>query len=368
MRVEKITREVHSQFISEQSSASFLQLPEWGDVKREWRAESLGIYSENGLIGVALILYRTLPKIGRSFAYIPEGPVLSPDISVDNELLTALQSYAKSAGAFLLRIGIPLPVREWSTEKIKDALARNEVTSLNSIEPDRVDSVALEAISELRQAGWKNINTSDGFGEGQPNFLFQLNLENRDRESLLAGFNQLWRRNIKKAEKEGVEVRRGVRDELALFHVAYLETAQRDGFIPRPLHYFERMWDALNASREHLYLFLAQWQGEIIASSIAIQVGDHYWYSYGASTAFGREARGSNAVQWAMMSDALDRSCAIYDLRGITPTLDPNDPHVGLIQFKVGTGGYAREVIGEWEVVISPLLAKAFHLYLRLRK
>jgi len=94
VRVEKITREVHSQFISEQSSASFLQLPEWGDVKREWRAESLGIYRENGLIGVALILYRALPKIGRSFAYIPEGPVLSPDISVDNELLTALQSYA----------------------------------------------------------------------------------------------------------------------------------------------------------------------------------------------------------------------------------------------------------------------------------
>jgi len=368
VRVERITREAHSQFIKQQSSASFLQLPEWGDVKREWRSESIGIYGENEILGVALILYRTLPKIGRSFAYIPEGPVLLPSISLDSSLLSAIQDYARSAGAFLLRIGTPIPVREWSTEKIKDALASSEATSLNTIKADQINESALGAIAELKRAGWQNINTTDGFGEGQPNFLFQLNLVGKDRESLLAGFNQLWRRNIKKAEKEEVQVRRGTRDELPLFHTAYLETAKRDGFIPRPLHYFERMWDALNATQEHLYLFLAKWQGEIIASSIAIQVGDHYWYSYGASTAFGREARGSNALQWAMMTDALDRSCAIYDLRGITPTLDPNDPHVGLIQFKVGTGGYAREVIGEWEVVISPLLAKAFHLYLRLRK
>jgi len=368
MRVERITREEHTRFINEQSSASFLQLPEWGDVKKEWRSESIGIYKENECVGTALILYRSLPKIGRSFAYIPEGPALSSATHLDAELLNALKSYVKSAGAFLLRIGTPLPLRDWSTEKIKDALASTEATSLINIPSDHEYSSGVAAVHALKSAGWKNINSSDGFGEGQPNFLFQLNLLGKDRESLLAGFNQLWRRNIKRAEKEGVVVRRGTRSDLALFHVAYLETAARDGFIPRPLHYFERMWDALNGTNEYLYLFLAEWQSSVIASSIAIRVGDHYWYSYGASTAFGRDARGSNAVQWAMMEDALDRSCATYDLRGITPTLDPNDSHVGLMQFKVGTGGYAREVIGEWEIVISPLLARAFHLYLQLRK
>ena len=35
MRVERITREEHTRFINQQSSASFLQLPEWGDVKKE---------------------------------------------------------------------------------------------------------------------------------------------------------------------------------------------------------------------------------------------------------------------------------------------------------------------------------------------
>ena len=59
--------------------------------------------------------------------------------------------------------------------------------------------------------------------------------------------NQLWRRNIRKADKEGVAVRPGARDDLADFHRIYAETAERDRFTPRPLAYFERMWDALTS-------------------------------------------------------------------------------------------------------------------------
>jgi lipid II:glycine glycyltransferase (peptidoglycan interpeptide bridge formation enzyme) len=77
--------------------------------------------------------------------------------------------------------------------------------------------------------------------------------------------------------------------------------------------------------------------------------------------------RGSNAVQWAMIRDALAVGAEVYDLRGITDTLDPDDPHVGLVQFKVGTGGEAVEYAGEWDLPVNPLLYKAFAVYLRRR-
>ena len=77
--------------------------------------------------------------------------------------------------------------------------------------------------------------------------------------------------------------------------------------------------------------------------------------------------RGSNAVQWQMMRDARAAGCAVYDLRGITDTLDETDQHVGLIRFKVGTGGEAVEYAGEWDLPLSGLLYKAFDLYLRRR-
>ena len=57
----------------------------------------------------------------------------------------------------------------------------------------------------------------------------------------------------------------------------------------------------------------------------------------------------------------------IYDLRGITEGLEQDDPHLGLIQFKVGTGGEAVEYLGEWDLPLNPLLYKAFDLYMKRR-
>jgi hypothetical protein len=130
--------------------------------------------------------------------------------------------------------------------------------------------------------------------------------------------NQLWRRNIKKADKAGVEVTAGTRSDLAAFHRLYLETAARDGFTGRPLAYFETMWDALTAEHpDRLRLYLARHEGDLVAATTWVRVGTHSWYSYGASSDRKREVRGSNAIQWRMITDALAAG-AVYDLRGIT--------------------------------------------------
>ena len=66
-----------------------------------------------------------------------------------------------------------------------------------------------------------------------------------------------------------------------------------------------------------------------------------------------------------MIRDALAAGADVYDLRGITDTLDPEDSHVGLIQFKVGTGGQAVEYAGEWDLPLNRVLYRAFDLYMR---
>jgi vancomycin resistance protein VanK len=68
-----------------------------------------------------------------------------------------------------------------------------------------------------------------------------------------------------------------------------------------------------------------------------------------------------------MLRSAIDAGADVYDLRGITPTLDADDSHVGLIQFKVGTGGEAVEYAGEWDLPLSKPLYKAFDLYMSRR-
>ena len=68
-----------------------------------------------------------------------------------------------------------------------------------------------------------------------------------------------------------------------------------------------------------------------------------------------------------MVSDALAAGASVYDLRGISDTLAPDDHLVGLVQFKLGTGGQAVEYLGEWDYPLSPVLHKAFQLYLARR-
>jgi len=68
-----------------------------------------------------------------------------------------------------------------------------------------------------------------------------------------------------------------------------------------------------------------------------------------------------------MIRDSLAAGAAVYDLRGITETLDADDEHVGLVQFKVGTGGEAVEYVGEWDLPLNPLLYTAFSAYMKRR-
>ena len=63
----------------------------------------------------------------------------------------------------------------------------------------------------------------------------------------------------------------------------------------------------------------------------------------------------------------LEAGAGVYDLRGITEGLAEDDPHLGLIQFKVGTGGEAVEYLGEWDLALNPLIYKAFDLYMKRR-
>ncbi|MFD6726468.1 peptidoglycan bridge formation protein FemAB, partial [Streptomyces sp. NPDC060131] len=45
-RLKPITREEHLRFVAARPSVSHLQVPSWGDVKPDWRAESLGWFDE----------------------------------------------------------------------------------------------------------------------------------------------------------------------------------------------------------------------------------------------------------------------------------------------------------------------------------
>lgn len=373
IHVRSISPDDHLEFINSRDSASFLQTPAWAQAKPEWRGESIGFFDGSTLVGAGLVLYRQLPKLRRYLAYLPEGPELDWGRSDIEDHLVALVAYAKRNKAFAVRIGPWLTHRVWYTNTVKDAIANDTITRLSDVAPDETRLVATRTIRLLQHLGWKAPRDGEGFAAGQPQFNFQLLLRNHDgsqktEDEILRGMNQQWRRNIKKAAKADVKVTLGERKDLARFHQVYLETAERDEFTGRSLGYFETMWDALRAEDpQRMKLYLAEHDGDLVAATTMVQVGEHAWYSYGASSNAKRDVRGSNAIQWQMIRDANDAGCAIYDMRGIVEHVGSEHPEIGLIQFKVGTGGQAIAHVGEWDKPINSLLYFAFDQYLRRR-
>ena len=117
-----------------------------------------------------------------------------------------------------------------------------------------ITTLLQRAFTQLRELGWRQQVAEGGFAAGQPQFVFQVPLVDADgkpksEDDVLKGMNQLWRRNIKKAAKEGVATERvspdRVEAELKRFHDLYVHTARRDHFTPRPLSYFTTMFRAL---------------------------------------------------------------------------------------------------------------------------
>ncbi|MFG3130209.1 lipid II:glycine glycyltransferase FemX [Streptomyces tendae] len=404
--VRPISAAEHLAFVRAQRSVSFLQTPAWGRVKTEWLSESLGWYDGPRLVGAGLVLHRPVPRLQRyTLAYLPEGPVIdwTGEIAA---WLDPLAAYLKARGAFAIRLGPPVRTDVWSADQVKEGIADTGTRRLTDVNAHWADPVGVGVAGRLRDAGWLPQSPEDGFGVGHPQFKYEVPLAGRTEDDLLKGMNQLWRRNIRKAAKEGVEVtagrvaggqvtdgrgaggqgttRRGMTgrgmtgrdadgqglsgEDLRAFHDLYVHTAERDRFTPRPLCYFETMFAVLGAEDpERIRLYLARHRGDLVAATIMVRVGTHAVYAYGASSTEKREVRGSNACQWAMIRDALAAGCDVYDLRGITPTLDADAPHVGLVQFKVGTGGQAVRYVGEWDLPLRPLVYRTFDLYMKRR-
>ena len=370
--LKEIDKDTHVEFLKNYQTFSFLQLPCWAEVKSGWKSKSVGWFDERKLVSVGLILIRNIPKTKWSLFYLPEGPVLDPDYAKNVvDWLTPLRDFAKDSGAFNLKLGPQVTINTWSAATIKSAISDNVYKQFKDVDPDRVNPFGNEIGTKLRNLGGKQIETDgEGFGDVQPRFVFAIDVEDKTDEELLASFSQEWRRNIKKAEKSEVTVRKANFSDLETFHTLYKETAKRDKFTPRPLNYFKQMWKSLNDNSNNLAemrLYIAEQENICHAACLWVRVGKHVWYTYGASSTSGRELRPSNAIQWQMMRDARDAGASIYDMRGIAATLNEKSPLFGLLRFKIGTGGKVIQYVGEWDFVLKPLIYKAFRVALARR-
>ncbi len=327
-----------NQFVGRLPEGDVLQAWEWGAVKSpDWTPVRLGLFHGEALVGGASLLRRKLPLVG-NFFYAPRGPLLEDwtDETALTTLLKAIRRRASDDHAAFLKIDPAVPIE------------RTEVTAL------------------LAKHGFAPPTDFDvqGFGGTQPRCVMQLDLAGRSEAELLASFKPTTRRNIKLAfEKHGVEmVENPSRDDLLVFNDLMQVTGARNGFRPRPLSYFQTLWDHL-VSAGLAKLFLTRYQGQILSGAMCFIIGDKAWYVYGDSSNEHRNVMPTYAMQWAMIRWARDAGCSWYDFRGVSPRrrlegesaadVEKEDHLQGLNRFKEGFGTRYVEYIGEFDLVYN---------------
>jgi len=271
----------------------------------------------------------------------------------------------RSQHVFTVRIGPPLGHRRWEAQTVKDAVKAG-LKHLDRVTPDEIDPLTDTVALRLGDLGWK---PSSNGADAQPRYTFEVPLAGRSLDQVKSGFNTEWKRAISKAAKSGVDISVGGYEDLPAFFDLLATTERRNQFrLGRDLPYYERQYRALNAeARDRMKLYLARYEGRLLAAHTLVSAGDRVWYQTGGSTDTGRGVRPSHALQWRLIQDSYERGIEVYDMRGVSAVIDPDDKLFGVLRFKLGTNGRVVENLGEWEYPVIPALHTAFRAYMSIR-
>ena len=279
-----------------------LQLWGWGELKahHNWRAARFFVKDGDTIVGGAQVLFRTIPGIHRTFAYIPRGPV--GDVA-NEAFLEALAIELKHSGA----IGV-VAEPDWEGDVVLPARWRKT---------DQTILIPQTLILDLTQS----------------------------EDELLSDMAKKTRQYVHKSMKEEVVIRRVTEDsEVAACLEIYHQTAARAGFAIHDDSYYQ---DVLRLMGDSAPLYAAFKDDKPIAFVWLAASNTTAFELYGGMNDVGQQLRINYALKWFAITDCKRQGLRRYDLNGLL-----ND---GISTFKRGFAHHENTLIGTIERPLSPL-------------
>ncbi len=350
-------------FVANTRSGHLLQCWAWGELKRAfgWTPLRLVLWdpaSEQMLSG-AQVLLRSLPMLRYSMAYIPKGPVLDWDDSAGSEFFFAgLHAFLRRQRAAFLRIEPDLP------KKVSPVYPESGKRTAPAPDPLTDVETPLGGVYSAAQGNAVARQLSNIGFQPVPDHIQQLRTIvvdlTPDEETISLRQHKTRRYNANLAARKGVTIRQATSlSDLERWYALFETTRARDGFESRTFAYFKQAWELLRAAGQ-AQLFLAEYEGKLLAGAFTTLVGKQSIYLYAASSDEDRKLMPNDLLQREMMFWAKRQGATLYDMWGIAETDDPADPLAGVTHFKRGWGGYVVEYIGGFDYVYAPLAYRAF--------
>jgi peptidoglycan pentaglycine glycine transferase (the first glycine) len=330
---------------------SLLEALPSGDVLHDWVWADVAAFDgqpqrrfvveeEGQLVALCAAQVRRI-SLGRSFWYVPRGPVLDYDDPRAAGRLTLLLDGLRRAAAIDQAVAVRIEPR---VERGSPAAALFDAAGLR-----RVHATLQTPDTRLVDLG-------------------------ADDDALLATFDKDTRYAIRRSAREGVEtsVAADPDDDEALteLHAIVTATLDRARYRLPSLERYRIAWRGL-AGGGRARIVRARHGGALESAGLMVVEGDRSIYLYSGSI---REAKGepkrfaSYAAQWQMMRTAREMGARVHDLWGVAPAeAGPEHPWYGYSLFKKGFGGRFVSWAGSWDLVVDPLLYRVRQIAERLR-
>lgn len=210
--------------------------------------------------------------------------------------------------------------------------------------PDMNVEEALRIVQPLAQkSAWSFFELRDAGGlhcaaEPAARFYGHVLQLQPEEKKLFAGLRNSTRRNVLKAQQEGISAGRHYSLEAVReFYRLHGMTRKLHGAPPQPFHFFKKIHEHI-ISRKMGVVILAAHQKKNIAAAVYFHFGEKALYKYGASDRAYQHLRANNLVMWEAIKWHAQNGCKRFCF-GRTEM--DND---GLRQFKNGWGAQERVI------------------------
>ena len=177
----------------------------------------------------------------------------------------------------------------------------------------------------------------------------------KSEEEILAGASQGFRRKLRKAEKNNIEIVANA-EKWAIEEFCKLEKkhAERQKYVAFSSSFLTKQFEAFAKNNEVL-IYTAKKGGEILAQNFMIFYGAEASYHYGVSSQLGTKYSAAPLLHMAAMREARKRGCRRYNLWGIVGLEEKSHRFYGVSEFKRSFGCEELKYTPAHDMILSPV-------------
>ncbi|MBQ3353481.1 peptidoglycan bridge formation glycyltransferase FemA/FemB family protein [Candidatus Saccharibacteria bacterium] len=177
----------------------------------------------------------------------------------------------------------------------------------------------------------------------------------KSEDEILAGASQGFRRKLRKAEKNEIEISASDDDE-AIKEFCALEKkhAERQKYVAFSKAFLTKQFEAFRENDEVL-IYTAKKDGEVLAQNFMIFYGPECSYHYGVSSQLGTKYSAAPLLHMAAMKEARKRGCIRYNLWGIVGLDEKTHRFFGVSEFKRSFGCEELKYTPAHDMILNPV-------------